>query len=159
MTLKELYNPESGRMRIAGLISGSGSNLRKIIEHERAIESREGRSPYQVVVIFSDNPSSNAGKIGNDCGIPVVVRDLGAFYKEREKPRKDLTVRAEFDEGTVRALKKFDVAVAAYAGYMSIATLVLINSFFGVNVHPADLSTMNGDRIKYTGAHAVRDVT
>src|SRR3989344_5714406 len=159
MTLKELYNPESGRMRIAGLISGSGSNLRKIIEHERTLELRDGRLPYQVVVIFSDNPSSNADNIGNDYEIPVVVRDLGAFYKERNKPRNDLTVRAEFDEGTVEALKPFNVDIAAYAGYMSIATPVLINSFLGVNVHPADLSAMNGDKIKYTGAHAVRDVT
>src|SRR3989344_7870466 len=115
MALKELYHPESGRMRIAGFISGSGSNLRKIIEHERAIESRDGRAPYQVVVIFSDNPSSNAEKIGNDYKIPVVVRDLGAFYKERGKPRRDLTVRAEFDEGTVKELNPFNVDVAAYA--------------------------------------------
>lgn len=157
MALKEIYHPESGRMRVVGLMSGSGSNLRKIIEHGRAIESREGRSPYQVVVIFSDNSASNAEKIGNEYGIPVVVRDLGTFYKERGKPRRDLTVRAEFDEGTVEALKPFNVDVAAYAGYMSIATLVLINSFLGVNVHPADLSVMNGNKRKYTGDHAVRD--
>jgi len=43
--------------------------------------------------------------------IPVVVRDLGAFHKERGKPRRDLTVRAEFDEGTVQALELFDVNV------------------------------------------------
>ena len=41
MTLKELYNPESGRMRIAGLISGSGSNLRKIIEYGKNIKQKE----------------------------------------------------------------------------------------------------------------------
>src|SRR3989338_3776643 len=157
MVLKELYHSESGRMRVAGLMSGSGSNLRKIIEHGRAIESREGRAPYQVVVIFSDNPASNAEKIGNEYGIPIVVRDLGAFYRERGKPRKDLIVRAEFDEGTVEALKPFNVDIAAYAGYMSIATPVLINSFLGVNVHPADLSAMDGERRKYVGDHAVRD--
>ncbi|MDP4039257.1 MAG: formyltransferase family protein [Candidatus Pacearchaeota archaeon] len=157
MALRELYHPESGRMKVAGLISGSGSNLRKIIEHGRAIESSKGRSPYQVVVIFSDNPASNAEKIGNEYGIPVVVRDLGAFYKERGKPKKDLTVRAEFDEGTVEALKPFNVNVAAYAGYMSIATPVLIDAFLGVNVHPADLSVMDGDKRKYIGDHAVRD--
>jgi len=73
MALKELYHPESGRMRVAGLMSGSGSNLRKIIEHGRTIESREGRAPYQVVVIFSDNPASNAENIGSDYDISVVV--------------------------------------------------------------------------------------
>lgn len=157
MALKELYHPEIGRMRIAGLMSGSGSNLRKIIEHGRKIEADEGRAPYQVVVIFSDNPKSNAEKIGKDYGIPVVVRDLGAFYIERGKPRKDLIVRAEFDDGTVKALKPFNVDVGAYAGYMSIATEQLINAFVGVNVHPADLSIMTGGKRKYTGDHAVRD--
>lgn len=157
MVLKELYHSESGRMRVAGLMSGSGSNLRKIIEHGRAIESREGRAPYQVVVIFSENPGSNAGKIGSDYGIPVVVGDLEAFYKERGKPRRNLSVRAEFDEGTVEALKPFSVDVAAYAGYMSIATTPLINAFLGINVHPADLSVMSESKRKYTGAHAVRD--
>lgn len=33
MVLEKLYNLENGVMRIAGLMSGSGSNLRKIIEH------------------------------------------------------------------------------------------------------------------------------
>lgn len=157
MALKELYHPESGRMRIAGFMSGSGSNLRKIIDHQRKIELEEGRAPYQVVVIFSDNPTSNAEKIGREYGIPVVVRDLEAFYRDKEKPRRDLTVRAEFDEGTVRALELFNVDVAAYAGYMAIATAPLLNAFLGVNVHPADLSIMEGSRRKYTGDHAVRD--
>lgn len=157
MVLKELYNPESGRMRIAGLMSGSGSNLRKIIEHERKIEAEDGRAPYQVVVIFSDNLGSNAEKIGSEYGIPVVVRDLCLFYRKMGKSRGDLSVRAEFDEGTVQALKQFNVDAAAYAGYMSIATAPLINAFLGVNVHPADLSVMSGDKRRYTGSHAVRD--
>ncbi len=144
-------------MRVAGLMSGSGSNLRRIIEHERDIELKEGRAPYQVVVIFSENPASNAGEIGKEYGLPVVVRDLGSFYQERGKPRRDLSVRVEFDEGTVRALKPSNVDVAAYAGYMSIATDSLINAFLGVNVHPSDLSIMGEDKRKYTGDHAVRD--
>ena len=157
MATKELYHPESGRMRVAGLMSGRGSNLRKIIEHGRVIESREGRAPYQVVVIFSDNPASNAEKIGNDYGIPVIVKDLRAFYRERGKPRGDLSVRREFDEETGEALKPFNIDVAAYAGYMSIATDPLINAFLGINVHPADLSIMDGSKRKYTGDRAVKD--
>ena len=157
MSLKELYNPESGKMRVAGLMSRSGTNLKKIIEHGRKIEAEEGRAPYQVVVVFSDNPESNAETIGKDYEIPVIIRDLGAFHRERGKLRKDLTVRSEFDEGTVRVLKSFNVDIAAYAGYMRIATEPLINAFLGVNVHPADLSIMNGEKRKYTRDHAVRD--
>lgn len=157
MTFKKLYEPEKGIMRIAGLMSGSGSNLRKIIEHEKTVESLEEKASYKVVVIFSENPSSNATKIADEYGIPLVVRDLNAFYQERGKPRRDLTLRAEFDAETVEILKHFNAAVAAYAGYMSIATPPLINAFLGVNVHPADLTIMNGNKRKYAGSHAVRD--
>lgn len=148
--MEPLYDPTRGRMRVAGLMSGSGSNLRKIIEHSE-------NAPYKVVVIFSDNPASNAQKIGKEYGIPVVVRDISAFYRAVGKPRKDLAARAEFDSGTVGELMSFGVDVAAYAGYMSIATPSLVNAFLGINVHPADLSIVDGDRRKYTGDHAVRD--
>ena len=156
MVLTKLYNPEQGTMRVAGLISGSGSNLRKIIEHQRELQI-EGGSPYDVVVIFSDNHKSNALEIGKDHDIPVVTRDIRAFYKTRGKPRRDLTVRTEYDSQTVQILSSFNVDVAAYAGYMSIATEPLINAFLGVNVHPADLSITEGDKRKYTGDNAVRD--
>mgnify|MGYP001558458558 CR=1 FL=1 len=158
MEIKELYNPESGRMRVAGFMSGSGSNLRKIIEHEKTMEDGEyGRSSYKVVVIFTDNSASNAARIGTEYNIPFVIKNINAFYKERRKPRRDLKVREEFDEGTVEELRSFGVDVAAYAGYMSIATAPLINAFLGVNVHPADLAVINGSKRKYTGDHAVRD--
>jgi folate-dependent phosphoribosylglycinamide formyltransferase PurN len=157
MTLRKLYNPEKGAMRIAGFISGSGSNLIKIIEHGRRVEEERGKAVYRVVVIFSDNPNSNAEKIGKDYDIPVIIRDLSVFYKERGKPRRDLSVRAEFDEGTRKELLSFNIDAIAYAGYMAIVTKPLIESFLGINVHPADLSILSGGKRKYTGDNAVRD--
>lgn len=155
--LTELYEQENGQMQVAGFMSGSGTNLRKIIEHERRIEVEQGRAPYHVAIIFSDNSESNATKIGKEYDLPVIVRDIQGFYKAREKPKKDLKIRQEFDSQIVEILKHFNIAVVAYAGYMSIATSPLVNSFLGVNVHPADLSVMNGDKRKYTGSNAVRD--
>ena len=147
--LTPLHDPGNGIMRIAGLMSGSGTNLRKIIEN--ALH-------YRVVVIFSDNIDSNALKIGKEYDLPVVVRDKKGFYKKRGKPLRDMEVREEFDSETVKALSVYDCPVAAYAGYMSIASPVLVNAFLGVNVHPADLSIVNGlGRRKYTGDHAVLD--
>lgn len=140
-------------MRVAGLMSGSGSNLKKIIEYQ------ENNPGYEVVVIFSDRFDSNACEIGKDFDIPVVTRDIKAFYEKINKPLRDLEARKVFDEQTVKALMPFEATAAAYAGYMSIATPVLIHAFdHSVNVHPADLSVKdeNGNR-KYTGDNAVRD--
>jgi folate-dependent phosphoribosylglycinamide formyltransferase PurN len=155
--LKPLHDPKSGPLRIVGLMSGSGSNLRRILERQRAAAAERGRSPYEVVAIFSDTWNSKATELGRDFDLPVVVRDIAAFYAARGKPRRDLTLRAEFDRGTVAALRPFEARAAAYAGYMSVATAPLLEAFLGVNVHPADLGLEAGGKRRFTGDHAVRD--
>ena len=146
MELTGLYHPGNGTMRVAGFMSGSGSNLRRIIEHGRRIKVEQGREPYEVVVIFSNNSRSNAEAIGREHNIPVVLNDA------------DSSVRGKFDAKTIRMLRPFDIDVAAYAGYMLKASGRLVGAFFGVNVHPACLSTMCEDGVtrKYVGDKAVR---
>jgi len=157
MKITPFHNPNEGILRVAGFMSGSGTNLKKIIEHRQTLKNSIGESPYDVVVVFSDRWDSNANLIGKEYDIPVVTRDINSFYEHRGKPKKDMFVRAEFDAETVRALKPFNVKVAAYAGYMSIATKPLIEAFLGINVHPADLSVEVDGKRKYVGAHGVRD--
>ncbi len=155
--LKPLHDPAEGPLRVAGLMSGSGTNLRRILEHRQALCAKPGGCPFEVVVIFSDNADSQATAIGRDFDIPVVTHDIRGFYKKRGLPRRDLNARAEFDEINVAALKSFNAEVAAYAGYMSIATPALINAFLGVNVHPGDLSVIQDGQRRWVGDHAVRD--
>jgi len=157
MALKPLHNPSDGVLRVVGLMSGSGTNLRKILEHQERLKQTEGSYLFQMVAIFSDNAASKALEIGRDYDLPVIVHDLGSFYKKRNAPRSDLKLREEFDRLTVQMLSVFKARVAAYGGYMSLATSELINAFIGVNVHPADLSIEINGRRKWTGAHAVRD--
>jgi len=157
MTLTQLYDPTKGVMNIAGFMSGSGTNLKKIIETEQFLQFKKVRSSYHVAVIFTDNAESNASKLGRDYNIPVIMHDIKAFYKSRDKPLKDLDVRKEFDMETAKALSVYNISVGAFAGYMSIVTAPLIDSLLCVNVHPADLTIMDGAKRKYTGAHAVRD--
>lgn len=157
MKLQPLHDPSEGVLRVVGLMSGSGSNLRKILEWEQELKRQRGRFVYKVVAIFSDTFDSKACEIGRDFDIPVMTRDLRGFYASRGKPRSDLKVREEFDHETTRALASFEAKIAAYAGYMSIATKALVEAFLGVNVHPADLSVEAEGRRKYVGAQAVRD--
>jgi folate-dependent phosphoribosylglycinamide formyltransferase PurN len=152
MQLTKLHDPVSGKMRVAGFISRNGSLLREVIEFERKL----GDCPFSVVVIFSDCSDGEAVEIGEKYGIPVVARDINEFYAMKGRPKKDLAVREEFDAETVRELKEFDVNVAAYCEYGSIATKPLVDAFLGVNVHHADLTVEENGKRKYVGNDVVR---
>jgi len=158
MKLVPLHDPSQGPLRVAGLMSGSGTNLCKIVDHQRRIQAERGSSPYEMVVIFTDRADSQAVRIGKQYDLPVVVRDLVAYRERRSISRRDLKAREAFDVETVAALSPFRAKAAAYGGYMSIATRPLIDAFLGINVHPADLSVERPDGSRqYTGDHAVRD--
>src|SRR3989344_768487 len=151
MGFKQLYQPTSQPMRVAGFMSGSGSNIRKIIE-----ASKREHGLYEVVVLFSDRAGSKANAIGKDFDIPVITRDIEGFYAARGKQLRDMTVRREFDWMTQEALAPHVVNVIAYGGYMSIVTSLLLRTYLGINVHPADLSVVDGNgRRRYTGDKAV----
>jgi len=142
-------------------MSGGGTNLIHIIEQQHEQQDRSGKSVYEVVLIFSDNKNSHAKKISSEYDVPYICRDINDFYRSRGRENKrDLSLRPEFDLGTVGAIHEYRVDAIALAGYMSIVTEPLLNAYPGriFNVHPADLSIKTEDgRRKFTGLHAVRD--
>ncbi len=156
--LKKLIDRKEKEIRVVAMMSGSGTNLIKIIEHQEQLFQREGKYIFKVECILTDNPSSNAGKIGERYNIPVETNNIEEFYRRKGLPKKDLSVRPEFDEISLKKIEKYNPDIIVLAGYMSILSGVIINRYLTVNVHPADLSIRNADQTrKYTGAHAVRD--
>jgi folate-dependent phosphoribosylglycinamide formyltransferase PurN len=145
-------------LRVVAFMSGSGTNLVKIIEYQEKLLTKYGRYLYKVVGILTDNPSSNAYNIGSKYNISVETNDISAFYKSKGLPRRDLSAREEFDRISLEKIAKYQADIIVLAGYMSILTPVIIKKYLTINVHPADLSIKDelGKR-KYTGAHAVRD--
>lgn len=159
--MKKLYTPRStGPMRVVGFMSGSGTNLIKIIEHQLLLAGERGRSPYEVVVIFTDNRKSNGADIADRFGIPLMVMDIMDFYRARgHDTKRDLSLRPDFDRTVIEALAPYRPDAVALAGYMSIVTGPLLEAFDGriINVHPADLTVERGGRRAYTGDRAVAD--
>ena len=157
-----IFDPkEAGRpMRVAGFMSGSGTNILRLIEREKLLKAREGASPFEVVFIFTDRSDGSCygESIACDTGIPYVSYDIRTFHRLRALKRTVTTqegfeARREFDRVAASLVKAFEVDVIALGGYMSYLTLGRC-----INVHPADLSilTPKGKR-KYVGDNAVVD--
>lgn len=162
MKATPIFNPgQAGRpMRVAAFMSGSGSNIRRLLEHEKRLREKEGSSPFEVVFIFSDRSDGRSAgeRIALENALPYVSFDIRAFHLARGVRRtvhtaEGLAARREYDQSAGRLVRAFGTDVIALGGYMSFITLEGC-----VNVHPADLSILDaGGRRKYVGEHAVRD--
>ncbi len=162
MTLNPIFDRAKKRrpMRVAAFMSGTGTNIKRLIEHQKRLEKEEGRSPFEVVFIFSDRSDGSCmgEEIAYKNAIPYFSYDIRAFYKRHgikfgvDTP-EGLRLRQEFDQVPARLIEAFDVDIVALGGYMSYTTIKGC-----INVHPADLSikTPDGKR-RYTGINAVRD--
>jgi folate-dependent phosphoribosylglycinamide formyltransferase PurN len=134
-------------------MSGSGTNVRRIIEHQVKLKKQQGKSPYKVVLIFTDNPESNAENIAKEYGIPLEINDIKEFY--HDKDIKDKFVREEFDKKILELIKNYDIDIIALGGYAWIITKPLLSKYIIVNVHPADLSVVEGRKRKYVGLYHI----
>jgi folate-dependent phosphoribosylglycinamide formyltransferase PurN len=162
MPLVPLFDPkEKGRpMRVAGFMSGSGTNIVKLIEREKLLRAKQGAPPFEIIFIFSDRSDGSCygESIACDTGIPYMSYDIRTFHRLRGLERtvavpEGLEARQEFDKVAGTLVKAFEIDVIALAGYMSYLTLDRC-----VNIHPSDLSIRGseGNR-KYAGDRAVVD--
>ena len=147
-----LFDPRAkGRpMRVAAFMSGSGTNIRRLLERKEA--------PYRIVFIFSDtaDDSCRGQDIAREYGLPYIAYDTRRFHQLRGLKRtvqtpEGLAARREYDQVAARLLRAFDIDLIALGGYMSFLTLS-----GGVNVHPADLSLVDEQgRRRFVGDDAV----
>jgi len=162
MAVAPIFDVEAaGRpMRVAGFISGSGTNILRLIEREKLLKARDGASPYEVVFIFSDRSDGSCygESIARETGIPYISYDIRTFHRLRTLKRtvstpEGLEARREYDKVAATLVKAFKVDVIALGGYMSYLTLDRC-----INVHPADLSILDAKgNPKHAGDNAVVD--
>jgi len=154
MKFKLLFDSKKQPMRVACFMSGSGTNVRKIIEHQIRLKKERGKSPYEVILIFTDNPEkSNAKIIAQEYGIPLESNDIEKFYHGRNI--KNMNVREDFDKKTLELIKPYDVGIIALGGYAWVVTKPLLSRYVIVNVHPGDLSVVENGKRKYVGLHHI----
>ncbi|MBI4010441.1 MAG: hypothetical protein HY361_04640 [Candidatus Aenigmarchaeota archaeon] len=153
--MKLLFDPKvSGKpMRVACFMSGTGTNTRKIIEYQKNYEQMFETTPFKVILIFTDNPKSNAEAIAKEFDIPYVKNDFEKFFEDKDKNNWEL--RKFLDRMTYWMIKKYNINTIALCGYARIITQPIVDNYLVVNVHPGDLSVVENGKRKYAGLHHI----
>ncbi|MDD9939137.1 MAG: phosphoribosylglycinamide formyltransferase [Myxococcales bacterium] len=115
---------------IAVLISGTGSNLKAILQ---AIEA--GRCDARVAAVLSDRSKAKGLELARERRIPTEVVRLKAYED-----------RGAWDAALAERVASFDPGLVVLAGFMKIVGPAMIAAFPSriVNVHPALLPSFPG---------------
>jgi len=118
--------------RIAVLISGSGSNLQAIIEHQQ-----KHSELYEIALVISNRPNAYGLQRAQDANISTRIIDHTQYIS-----------REDFDNELQTAIDATEADLIVLAGFMRILTSDFTEHYLGkmLNIHPSLLP-------KYTGLH------
>lgn len=121
----------SGRVRVAVLISGAGSNMAALID---AAERPD--APFEVALVLSNKPEAGGLAIAEAKGVATAVVGHSPFGKDR----------AAHEQAVQAELETHAVEVVALAGYMRLLTPWLVKRWEGrmLNIHPSLLPKYPG---------------
>lgn len=121
----------AGRVRVAVLISGAGSNMAALID-----AAAQAGAPFEVVLVLSNKAEAGGLAVAEAKGIATAVVDHGAFGKDR----------AAHEQAVQTVLEALGVEVVALAGYMRLLTPFLVGRWAGrmLNIHPSLLPKYPG---------------
>lgn len=117
-------------LRVAILISGSGSNMIKLVE------SMTDDHPARPCLVLSNNPDATGLRHAQDRGVAVVAVDHRPFGRDR----------AAFETELLKPLLAAKPDLIALAGFMRILTPAFVARFEGrmLNIHPSLLPKYPG---------------
>ncbi|MFN7983133.1 MAG: formyltransferase family protein [Vicinamibacterales bacterium] len=125
------------------------------------LDCAERSSAFAVVGVMTTEPDCADIDRVRERGIPVVCRDIHAFYAERgARLTRDWEVRAAYDAGTIDVVCAFTPDLVLLDGYLYLLTSSMLEAFPSrlLNLHFSDLMLRDADsRPTYPGIRAVRD--
>ncbi|MBI4510631.1 MAG: phosphoribosylglycinamide formyltransferase [Deltaproteobacteria bacterium] len=131
-------------MRLAVLVSGSGTNLQALLDAEH----RGELAPGEIVLVASNRPSVQALERAQGAGKPAIVVDHKRFPS-----------REAFEEGLLETLSEHRVDAVVLAGFMRVLTPLFLGRFPDriVNIHPSLLPAFPGvDAQRQAWEHGVK---
>ena len=128
------------KLKLAVLISGSGSNLQAILD-----ACAHDDYPAEVMCVISNRPDAYGLERAKNAGIPGHVVD-----------HKDYGSRADFESALQNTLKPYEIDLICLAGFMRILTADFINHWDNkiLNTHPSLLPKFGGEGMYGEHVHA-----
>ncbi|MBL6784914.1 MAG: phosphoribosylglycinamide formyltransferase [Rickettsiales bacterium] len=136
MANNQLSNNQKSKHKIVVLISGTGSNLKAIIE-----ASLNNEINAEVVLVISNNPNAYGINHAKENNIPYAIINHKNFNNRRDF---EIEIEKQLDH------KHFDLI--CLAGFMRILTADFTKKYHGkmINIHPSLLP-------KFKGANAIEE--
>ncbi|MDC0857148.1 phosphoribosylglycinamide formyltransferase [Rickettsiales bacterium] len=136
MAINQSSSNQTNKKKIAVLISGTGSNLKAIID---ACLNNEINA--EVALVISNNPDAFGINHAKDNNIPYAIIN-----------HKNFKDRREFEIEIEKQLDQKDLDLICLAGFMRILTADFTKKYHGrmINIHPSLLP-------KFKGANAIED--
>lgn len=119
----------AGKLRVAILLSGRGTNMAALVEHRRKADAA-----YDIVLVASNVPEARGLVLARRFAIPVWAHSHNGME------------RVEFDRMLDAELRRHRVEAIALAGYMRLLSAEFIRAWEGriLNIHPSLLPLHKG---------------
>ncbi len=120
----------SGRLRVAALISGRGSNMAALVE-----AARSRRFPAEIALVLSNKPGAPGLDFAREAGIAVETVDSKQFAD-----------REAFESALQATLEAHRIEFICLAGFMRVLGAKFVERWRGrmLNVHPSLLPDLRG---------------
>ncbi|MGB7293464.1 MAG: formyltransferase family protein [Thermodesulfobacteriota bacterium] len=138
-----IYNPNDSAMKIAVLVSGSGTNFLAIYDEQLRLERLGVVNHGKVEVVFTNVPNCEGAAKARDLGVPVVSLSSKSFFEILNKNAGDDGLRDYYDAATISLIEdacKPDIVVLA--GYRRRIGGLFLSHYKNriVNLFPGDIT-------------------
>lgn len=118
-------------INIAVMVSGGGTNLQALLEHEQAGDIPHGR----IRLVISSNEKAYALKRAENFG-----KDTAVIR------RKEYSCQKDFDQAVLKVLQDHEIDMVILAGYLSILGEDVIHAYPKriINIHPSLIPSFCG---------------
>ena len=130
-------------MKIAVLVSGGGTNLQALIDHEKS----HADCPYTICAVISDTKNAHALERARAAGIPAeICSPFSIMGAERAKAASKKEKRIAVSDAVLTQAKAHNAEAIVLAGWLTVLSGSIISEYADriVNLHPALLPKFGG---------------